>query len=292
MDTKKISAFLAIVRSGSLTAAAEELGYTQPGLTNLMKALEDEMGLKLLVRSKSGVRLSEAGSALIGGMQTLVDASNTLEKSAAALREKKSNTFHVGAIASAARNWLPLIAEAFKAESPYADLYITRHDNLNDTYEAVKRGDLDCAIISYKSELMNNLDWTPLKDDEMVAILPGNAGYAESSYPVRLFEGKQFFMLSGGFDVDVVHIFEETGTSPDIRYSNLDDHAVLSMVSHALGTTIASRLIVSGISENISAVSLDPPFYRRLGIICKTDRKKDKNITKFINVAQEILNES
>ena len=61
MDIKKVQALLAAVDRGSLTAAASDLGYTQSGLTHMMNSLEIELGLNLLVRSKSGVRLSPCG---------------------------------------------------------------------------------------------------------------------------------------------------------------------------------------------------------------------------------------
>ena len=58
MDSKKVHALLLAIEKGSLTSAATELGYTQSGLTHMMNALEEELGLNLLVRSKNGVRLS------------------------------------------------------------------------------------------------------------------------------------------------------------------------------------------------------------------------------------------
>ena len=64
MDSKKVHALLLAVERGSLTSAAAELGYTQSGLTHMMNALEEEVGLNLLVRSKNGVCLSPAGQAL------------------------------------------------------------------------------------------------------------------------------------------------------------------------------------------------------------------------------------
>ena len=51
-DSKKIYALLAAIDCGSLTAAAEKLGYTQSGLTHMMNSLENELGLNLLVRSE------------------------------------------------------------------------------------------------------------------------------------------------------------------------------------------------------------------------------------------------
>ena len=48
MDTKKIKALLRSVELGSLSSAAEDLGYTQSGLTHMMNALEDEYMVRLL----------------------------------------------------------------------------------------------------------------------------------------------------------------------------------------------------------------------------------------------------
>ena len=63
MDSKKIYALLTAIDCGSLTAAAEKLGYTQSGLTHMMNSLENELGLNLLVRSKSGVHLARRAGA-------------------------------------------------------------------------------------------------------------------------------------------------------------------------------------------------------------------------------------
>ena len=76
MDSKKVYALLLAVEKGSLTSAATELGYTQSGLTHMMNALEEELGLNLLVRSKNGVRLSPAGQALKPKMQAFLDSSD------------------------------------------------------------------------------------------------------------------------------------------------------------------------------------------------------------------------
>ena len=97
MDTKKINALLTAVDRGSLTAAAQELGYTQSGLTHMMNALEDELGLNLLVRSKNGVRLSPAGQALREKMEALLRAANELDQEADRLRQRSSSSLRLGA---------------------------------------------------------------------------------------------------------------------------------------------------------------------------------------------------
>ena len=59
VDIQKLQALAVIQEAGSFSRAAETLGYSQAGLTYMMNSLENEVGLRLLDRSYSGVRLSE-----------------------------------------------------------------------------------------------------------------------------------------------------------------------------------------------------------------------------------------
>ena len=61
MDIQKLQTLAVIQEAGSFSRAAETLGYSQAGLTYMMNSLENEIGLRLLDRSYSGVRLSETG---------------------------------------------------------------------------------------------------------------------------------------------------------------------------------------------------------------------------------------
>ncbi len=58
MESKKLEALMMSVDLGSFTRAAEVLGYTQSGLTHMMNSLEKEIGVPLLERGRSGVRLT------------------------------------------------------------------------------------------------------------------------------------------------------------------------------------------------------------------------------------------
>ena len=91
MDSKKIKSLLTAVEDGSLTSAAQELGYTQSGLTHMMNALEEELGLSLLIRSKAGVHLSAAGQELLGSMRDFLDAADKLEREAAHIRVSRGS---------------------------------------------------------------------------------------------------------------------------------------------------------------------------------------------------------
>ena len=153
MDTKKVSALLTALHRGSLSAAAEELGYTQSGLTHMMNSLEDELGLTLLVRNKAGVQISSFGQELLADMETLVNAADKLEQDAAALHDRTFKNIRIGSYSSVARNWLPAILSEYKYSSPETGTFLSMQ-SISEAYSAVKNGTLDCAIVSYQPDLM------------------------------------------------------------------------------------------------------------------------------------------
>src|SRR2546429_8173148 len=65
LDVKRLKVLREVARTGSFSAAAEELGYTQPAVSQQISALEREAGTRLLQRGARGVTLTDAGRALV-----------------------------------------------------------------------------------------------------------------------------------------------------------------------------------------------------------------------------------
>ena len=86
MDSSKFYALLKAVEHGSLTKAAEELGYTQAGLTHMMNRLVKEIGLTLLQRNKSGVTLTADGTELFPLIKQFTQAGLTLDNAINSLK--------------------------------------------------------------------------------------------------------------------------------------------------------------------------------------------------------------
>ena len=75
MDIEKLKALKTAVEIGSITQAAEHMGYSQPGLTGMLKRLEQEVGYPLLRRGTKGVRLTEAGEAVMPYIDRVLESS-------------------------------------------------------------------------------------------------------------------------------------------------------------------------------------------------------------------------
>lgn len=290
MDTRKIRAFLTAVNSGSLTAAAEALGYTQSGMTHIMNSLESELGLTLLIRSKSGVRLSDAGRELLPAMEALLRAADDFDDAAAALRGSAHSTLRVGAYSSIALQWVPEILAAYRSYCPDIQVSLTTN-GMKNLYDAVRSGELDCAMVSYQQRLCQGLEWQALRNDELLAILPESMAYPEGVFPAGDFEKTEFYMPSYDFELDIMPALTADGGNPPERIyrTNLDDAPIVSMVEHGLGVSVMSRLIMQSMTYRVQALPLSPPAFRQLGIAFCPHGKKDAGIRSLISCAKTVV---
>ena len=83
MEISKYEIFLKTVESGSLTKTAEIMGYTQPGISMMIKKLEEECGFVLFHRMKNGGELTGEGKRMIPIIRELVNWQNQFEQTAA-----------------------------------------------------------------------------------------------------------------------------------------------------------------------------------------------------------------
>ena len=291
MDTQKVKAMLLALDKGSLTAAAEELGYTQSGMTHMMNALEDDIGLKLLERSKTGVKLSTEGTELCGELRRLCELAEQIEQKVHEIKRREISTLRLGAYSSMARQWLPAILTEMRRVCPELEVSVTMFSTVDLCYNAVKEGSLDCAIASRVSKVYPGMSWIHLRNDPLVAVLPADYPFEGTVFPVENFDGQEFFMPAGGFELDIEPALAsgEKKSSPIIRYTNLDDGSIASMVAHGLGVTVLSDLVMQSISDRVTALPLEPSAYRELGIIYGDNRTKDKNVCRLIDCTKKTI---
>lgn len=119
--------------------------------------------------------------------------------------------------------------------------------SVQEVYRWVQEGRVDLCFASRQESVA--LDWIPMQDDELLAILPpdyDNGG--RSAFPVEEFTGKEFLMPSMGFTLDIMRVLNRHGVTPLIRTTQVSDSVILSMVEHGLGVSMLSRLVLQGAS--------------------------------------------
>ena len=286
MDTKKLEALVVSVELGSFTRAAEQLGYTQSGLTHMMNSLEKDIGFTVLVRGRSGVQLTPAGQRIFPLVQECLAGSAALEREISLINSHKEDSVRVAAYESIARHWLPEVIQQFRREHPDVTVDI-QMGSVDEVYRWVLEDRVDMCFASRQD--YNTLDWTPLRDDELLAILPPDYPDGDNAFPIEFFNGQEFLMPSMGFDKDILRVLNEHGVAPLIRTTQVSDSAVISMVEHGLGVSVLSRLVLRGRQNSVRALPLLPQAFRKLGIAARPGKELRPVVRKFITQSRDMI---
>lgn len=286
MDSSKFFALLKSVEYGSLTKAADELGYTQAGLTHMMNRLEKEIGITLLQRTKSGVSLTIDGETLLPTIKNFTEQGLELEKAIRNIKESNDTVIRIASYASITNHWLPLIISKFSKDFPNVRFEINA-GNLDDIYRLVSNSEIDLGFTS-KQDILHG-DWIPLQNDKLFAVLPPDCKTEGETVPASIFNNKQFFMPTYGFDYDIDKTLKNNNINPIINRTSLDDATIVSMVSHGLGYTILPELVLKGMTGSFIAKPIEPYSFRELGILIKSKNTLSPTAHKFINYCKQVI---
>ncbi len=288
MDTEKCRVLLRSVDTGSFTKAAEELGYTPSGITHMMNALEEDLGVKLLYRNRSGVVLTSAGKDLIGPIRELVAAADSLEQNVAEVQGMALGHVRFASGASFARYMIPEIVSRFKSRYPNITLEIMEAGG-GEMREAIAEHRISMGFLTRKESDRNFIS---LCSDDMLAIVPEGHPLADRE-EMDLTELAQYpyIGVNMDYDHDVEYIVEEMGFSAKPFLVSRDEQAIIAMVREGLGVSIIAGLHVAFDSEGIVGIPLKPRYIRDVGLAIVSEISLSPAERRFIEVAREVVSE-
>ena len=264
MNIRKYEAFVRAVELGSLSKAAEELGYTQSGISHMMQSLEDEVGFSLMVRTSTGISPNTEGEMLLPVIRELLRTSEALEQYIAQIKGADIGSIRIAAYPSVATYWLPQIIASFQKDYPNVEIQII--EGGTDIIEsAMERREADLCL--YAGGEGKNFEWIPLCQDRMMALVPPKHPLAKENFvPLEAFLEEPFIMPMPGYDGEVHDILEQLPQQPNIRFSACSDYAIISMVAQGLGMSVLADLLLRNYPNDAVALPMEPPQYRMLGM--------------------------
>ena len=144
-DQRKLEAFLAVARSGSLGRATRELPLSQPALSRLIQELEHRLGDKLFDRVSRGMILTDFGRTLVPHASRLLFEMEQTAEALDAVRGLKKGAVRMGAVATVARGMLPEAVEALLANAPELRVSLLEA-SAPRLFEALANYEIDLAI--------------------------------------------------------------------------------------------------------------------------------------------------
>lgn len=253
MDLRHMRHLVAVAEELHFGKAAERLNMAQPPLSQSIKRLEDNLGVRLLERSRSGVSLTPAGEIFFReAKRTLMQADLTRE---ATIRAAKSGAgaIHVGFIGPAMFRLLPPIIARHRAEYPDVSVRLSQMTSA-EQMQAIMEGKLDIAFVHPSVDLVEGGDSFVAERSHYVALIPEKWDLAQKA-AVTLIELAAYPMILPPEHEAPTRVaamrnaFREQGASPNIVQESSQTQTILSLVAGEVGVSLVMDVaVLTGIS--------------------------------------------
>jgi LysR family cys regulon transcriptional activator len=274
MTLRQLRYLVEVVRRKlSVSAAAEALYTSQPGVSRQIKALEDELGIEIFVRhGKRLTALTEPGRAVLAIAERVLAEAANLKRAGEDYAQQKLGTLTIATTHTQARYALPRTVALFKRRYPKVDLVI-HQGNPTQICEQVAAGEADFCIATEAIAQYPELVSLPCYQwNRCVVVKPGHPLLrakpltleAIARYPIVTYD----FAFAGRSVVN--RAFEARGLSPHVVLTALDSDVIKTYVELGLGVGILAKMAFDPRRDRplraLDAAHLFPSSTTRLGI--------------------------
>lgn len=253
-----------IIELGSFTKAADALGYTQSSISQMIASLENELAIKLLTRSRVGVKLTIEGAELYPYIERSIISYRAMQEKANEIKGLETGIIRVGTVSSVTCHWMPVLIRGFQELYPHVQ-FLFHQGDYTTIPEWIRTGAVDFGFITPAAA--PDLKTVSIKNGEMLAVLPKNHPLAAGkSVPLKELTRDPFILLEEGHFSEPINAFHEAGLEPNIKYTIHDDYAIMTMVEAGLGVSILAELMLRRTNFDIAYLPIEPPVYRSLAV--------------------------
>ena len=260
LDVRRMRVLREVAVRGSFSAAAEALSFTQSAVSQQIAALEREAGTVLVQRNARGVRLTEAGEALVRHTEAILARLGEAEAELEAIAGLRGGRLRLAAFESAAASLMPLAIAAFRAAHPAVELSLILAEP-DQSAPLLKSGELDLAL-GFDSRVRAEVDGIArqhLLSDPMYLVMPADHALVHRRH-VRLADFAEDPWIAGTYDCECNRLITRAcavaGFTPRIAFETDDYTAMQGFVAAGVGVSLIAELGLTSVRDDIVVRSL------------------------------------
>lgn len=272
---KQLRALDAIVRTGTITKAAQALGVTPPAVTMQMRLLEEAAGLPLLEKTDSGLRPTDAGGAVLDTAHRCEAALEACSDALQALKGAGGGRVTVGVV-STAKYFAPRALAAFSQAHPRVEMRLSV-GNRSETITALKDYELDLAIMGRPPQSFD-VEQAAIGDHPHVIVAPPDHPMAgKRRLAISKLADETFLLREDGSGTRILmqRLFAEVGLNPNIGMEIGSNETIKQAVMAGLGIALISvHTVAAEVKEGRLAI-LDVaglPVVRQWFVVRRSDK--------------------
>ncbi len=247
MKLQQLKYLLAIVDNGlNITAAAERLYTSQPGVSKQLKLLEEELGMQLFVRKgKSLAGVTPAGQQVIDRARLIMQEVDNIRSLASDFYHEEEGALSIATTHTQARYVLPDVIREFRKRYPGVSLNL--HQGTSEQIaDMVSQNSIDFAIATGSRDLFSNLLLVPSYRWDRTIIVPNEHELTEIEGKVGLEDLAKYplvtYVFSFGGQSSLKKAFADRGLEPDVVFTARDADVIKTYVRMGLGVGIVASM--------------------------------------------------
>ena len=235
-----------------------------------MTSLERELSMKLLYRSRYGIRLTPEGERLYPFVQNAVQQYDAMRRSADEISGLETGVVRIGTVSSVSAHWLPQVIRAFWKKHPNVQIVLHQGD-YSSIQEWVRTGAVDFGFVN--PHAVKGLETMVVKSSQFRAVVPAGHSLAERDcVTLEELAGEPFLMVESGAYGEVEEAFAAADITPNVRLRVHDDCSLMSMIEQGMGVSILTELVLRKTNYDVVPLPIDPPIIRTLAVVTKERR--------------------
>jgi DNA-binding transcriptional LysR family regulator len=294
MTLNQLRAFLAVQRLGSFSAAAVELGMTQPSISELVRRLEEEYRLKLFVRGSRRLGITPAGQDLLPLALQAVNAADQADRTLRSVSSLTGGVAIFGLLRNANYYFLSQLVETFHVRHPDVRLRIIGLNSV-EVAEAVSSGDLEAGLVVLPIDT-EGLHVTPLIRSEVLFVSANAERVVKpvsmtdvAASPLVLYDAHY-----GWRDPTRRQLWERAqlaGVELDVSVEVEHVESALGVVALGSADSIVSKAIVQSgtFPEGLHTARFAEPLYDTIALVRRSDAILSPATREIARVARAIL---
>jgi DNA-binding transcriptional LysR family regulator len=290
LNLDQLRTFLAVVESGSFSAAARKLHLSQPAVSVQIRELERRFAVKLIERFGKQAHATPPGRDLVEAAEHIFKACDRADASMQRYRDGWVGRARIGTTITAQMYVLPPALRRLSLDHPGIDLHV-RNLPTGESIAAILQNEIDLAIVTMPVS-NTQLTITPLWSEAMVAIHPSSArGLPDTVTPEYVLQQPLLLEhVNAGVHQLVMQWLSAHGPAPRVRMHLGTIEAVKSAVASNLGMSIVPQMAASRLESDIVVRPLHPPLVRTLALIEHRSKPNEPAIEIVRNALLDLRN--
>ncbi len=281
---RQLEAFRAVLRSGSVSRAAQVLSLSQPAVTKLVRRLEEETGLALFDRSRRHLLPTPEAARFEVAVERMFAAADGLDRTVDDMRSVGSGELRVAALPFFGMSFIPRLLARFAREVRPIRVSLTVASS-RDVHELVQAGEVDLGFALASSGGRNTLNAAPpILLPGLLALPPGHRLADRTTVPLRDLEDEPYISLGRQYRLrDMVdELFGQHGVSPRLVAETQNAVAACSMVAAGLGFAVTDPLSIRGVAGEVVVRTLVPTVTFTVNVLAPAGRPPSGIAERFL----------